>query len=96
MGFTADYVTGVWMGNDDNKSMKKVTGGGTPARAWKAMMSLIEAPLAARALVTDGGYTASTYPSGPNDDPLAEAGLRPPQNKDPAGFGQLLDNLLGN
>lgn len=95
LGFTADYVAGVWMGNDDNKSMKKVTGGSTPARAWRAMMADIEAPLQPRALITDGNYDRTTYPSG--DDPLAEAGLRPrSQNSDPAGFGQLIDNLLGN
>ena len=27
IGFTADYVVGVWMGNDDNKPLTGVTGG---------------------------------------------------------------------
>lgn len=39
VGFTPDLVTGVWMGNDDNKSMKKVTGGRLPAKIWKLFMS---------------------------------------------------------
>ncbi|OJX13008.1 MAG: hypothetical protein BGO77_00885 [Caedibacter sp. 37-49] len=39
VGFTPDLVTGVWMGNDDNKSMKKVTGGRLPAKIWKQFMS---------------------------------------------------------
>ena len=39
IGFTPDLVTGVWMGNDDNKSMKKVTGGRLPAKIWKQFMS---------------------------------------------------------
>lgn len=43
VGYTADYVAGVWVGNDDGKPMKKVTGGSIPADIWKAMM--IEAHL---------------------------------------------------
>lgn len=39
VGFTADYTTGVWMGNDDNKPMYKVTGGTLPTNAWKDFMS---------------------------------------------------------
>tara|TARA_R110002020_G_scaffold255539_4_gene469303 strand:- start:250 stop:2430 length:2181 start_codon:yes stop_codon:yes gene_type:complete len=38
VGYTANLVTGVWFGNDDGKPMKKVTGGGLPAEAWKAFM----------------------------------------------------------
>jgi penicillin-binding protein 1A len=73
MGFTADYVAGVWLGNDDNKSMKRVTGGGLPARIWKGMMSETEASLPFRPLPTDGLYAASGYTEA---DPLSEAGLR--------------------
>lgn len=39
VGFTPDLVTGIWMGNDDNKSMKKVTGGRLPAKIWKLFMA---------------------------------------------------------
>jgi penicillin-binding protein 1A len=38
-GFTADYTTVVWMGNDDNSSTKKVTGGSLPAALWRAYMA---------------------------------------------------------
>ncbi|OAN46599.1 carboxypeptidase [Paramagnetospirillum marisnigri] len=39
MGYTADYVAGVWLGNDDYRiEMKKVTGGGLPAQLWKQVM----------------------------------------------------------
>jgi penicillin-binding protein 1A len=38
MGFTADYVAGVWIGNDDGADMKKVTGGGLPAQIWHDVM----------------------------------------------------------
>ncbi len=39
VGYTADYVTGVWFGNDDGKPTKKVTGGSLPAKSWKEFMT---------------------------------------------------------
>lgn len=38
IGFTAEYTTGVWVGNDDNTPMKKITGGLLPVDAWKMYM----------------------------------------------------------
>ncbi len=38
LGFTADYVAGVWMGNDDNTPLTGVTGGGLPADIWREVM----------------------------------------------------------
>ncbi len=38
VGFTADYVTGVWMGYDDNTPLTGVTGGGLPAEIWREVM----------------------------------------------------------
>jgi penicillin-binding protein 1A len=34
IGLTADLVTGVWVGNDDNHAMNKVTGGSLPVDIW--------------------------------------------------------------
>src|SRR4029079_5028843 len=31
IGYTADLIAGVWLGNDDNSPMNKVTGGSPPA-----------------------------------------------------------------
>ena len=39
MGFTTDYVTGVWVGNDSGEGMKNVTGGGLPAHIWRDVMT---------------------------------------------------------
>lgn len=50
IGFTSDYVAGVWMGNDDNTPLKSVTGGSLPAEIWKAMMERIVAQDPAAAL----------------------------------------------
>ena len=38
IGYTADLVAGVWLGNDDNSPMNKVTGGSLPAQTWRHFM----------------------------------------------------------
>ena len=45
VGYTSNLTTGVWFGNDDGKSMKKVTGGGLPAKAWSQFMTAAHAGL---------------------------------------------------
>lgn len=50
IGFTADYVVGVWMGYDDNSKLKGVTGGGLPAEIWKETMLRINLDLPVRPL----------------------------------------------
>jgi penicillin-binding protein 1A len=38
IGYTPHLVTGVWLGNDDNSSMRKTTGGGLPVEIWSRFM----------------------------------------------------------
>jgi penicillin-binding protein 1A len=38
MGFSSELVVGIWAGNDNNKPMRRVTGGGLPALVWKDFM----------------------------------------------------------
>lgn len=38
VGFTTQMTTGVWLGNDDNSSMRKITGGLLPVDIWKSYM----------------------------------------------------------
>jgi len=38
VGYTAHYVAGVWIGNDDGSPMRKVTGGTLPAELWHDIM----------------------------------------------------------
>jgi membrane peptidoglycan carboxypeptidase len=40
VGFTPDMLAGVWVGNDDNRSMAHVTGGELPALIWKRFMTV--------------------------------------------------------
>ena len=50
IGFTADYVAGVWMGYDDNSPLTGVTGGGLPATIWQEVMTRVHDGLPARPL----------------------------------------------
>ncbi len=45
-GYTSNLTTGIWFGNDDGQSMKKVTGGGLPAKAWHDFMTAAHQGLA--------------------------------------------------
>ncbi|MBA4226739.1 MAG: penicillin-binding protein 1A [Hyphomonas sp.] len=40
VGFTAAYIGGVWVGNDDDSPMRRVTGGGLPAELWADIMKV--------------------------------------------------------
>jgi len=60
VGFTNELTTGVWFGNDDGKPMKKVTGGGLPAKAWKQFMvaahvGLVPSPIFGGGQIIDNG-----------------------------------------
>ncbi|KNG94716.1 transglycosylase domain-containing protein [Pseudaestuariivita atlantica] len=50
IGFTADYVAGVWMGYDDNTPLTGVTGGGLPAAIWRETMVRVHAGVPPRPL----------------------------------------------
>jgi penicillin-binding protein 1A len=50
VGFTTDYVTGVWMGNDNNSPTRGLTGGTLPAQIWKEAMLTAERNLPVRGL----------------------------------------------
>ncbi|HUB95433.1 MAG TPA: PBP1A family penicillin-binding protein [Stellaceae bacterium] len=53
VGYTADLVTGVWFGNDDDSPMRHVTGGTLPARTWKSFMVQATAGMPIRPLPLD-------------------------------------------
>lgn len=50
VGFTADYVVGVWMGYDNNTPLSGVTGGGLPAEIWREVMVRVNEGVPARPL----------------------------------------------
>ncbi len=63
IGFSADLVAGVWMGNDDESAMNEVTGGKLPAKLWRAFMVDAHAQRAPRALT----QSRARRTSGPAD-----------------------------
>lgn len=68
MGYTADLVGGVWLGNDDGAPMKKVTGGGLPAKLWHAIMMEAHQGLPPRDLPGLNGSPATTNELPPAPD----------------------------
>lgn len=46
IGYSGHYTAGVWIGNDDNSPMNRVTGGSMPAAIWKEVMSYAHEGLA--------------------------------------------------
>jgi penicillin-binding protein 1A len=57
LGFTGDYTTGVWLGNDDNHPMRKIVGGSLPAQLWHDYMVDAEAGKPERGLLSSGSST---------------------------------------
>ncbi len=57
IGYTAELVIGVWMGNDNGDPMKGVTGGGLPAKLFRAIATagLADLPPRQLALPASGG-----------------------------------------
>jgi len=45
VGYTSHYVAGVWIGRDNGKPMKGVTGGSLPAQIWRDIMENAHARL---------------------------------------------------
>jgi len=96
VGFTADYVASVWVGNDDSSPMKTVTGGSLPAAIWRAVMTTAEEGLKATPLdksepqapVEDSALDATiTEPGGTGDDETgnAQIGSAEQQQQDERG-----------
>lgn len=55
IGYTPNLACGVWVGNDDNQPMKKVTGGSLPAQIWNGFMREALAKTPPSTLPTDRG-----------------------------------------
>lgn len=67
IGYTADLTAGVWVGNDDNTPMKKVTGGGIPAGIWHNFMQAATTNMPARGLPTES-YDDTPLPWNPDEN----------------------------
>ena len=89
VGFTADYVAGVWMGYDDNTPMSGVTGGGLPAEIWHEVMVRVHDGVPPRPLPMIVPQPLAPPPTGTTPQPL------PPGYIDPnAGAATYTDPTL--
>jgi penicillin-binding protein 1A len=90
VGFTADLVCGVWIGNDNNAPMRKATGGTLPAHIFQAFMTDAEQGLPVRPLA---GTTmvASTEPPALDQAPSVPAD----EKSKPDTLQKLLNGLFG-
>lgn len=80
IGYTADRVGAVWVGNDNGSPMKQVTGGGLPARLWRDVMT-----------AAHDGIVAKDLPSAP-----ADSGTGKSVDTDDAGLWKSIQSLFGN
>jgi penicillin-binding protein 1A len=110
VGYTANLVTGVWLGNDDNSPTKKATGGGLPVEVWTRFMKAAHQGVAAVPLPASearGLFSSvaqiTSQASAPPAAPLpASSAVRPPPTRASvrpeaaSGLdGWLMDRLLG-
>jgi penicillin-binding protein 1A len=83
-GFTADYTTVVWMGNDDDSPMKRVAGGSLPAQLWRSFMSDAERDVPERNLKGGSGVVDQVIDNaGAVTDDVSRA------------FGDFIDSIVG-
>lgn len=91
VGFTSDYVTAVWIGNDNNAPMKQATGGGLPAHIFKAFMEDAETGLPVRPLTATPLLTAAATPT-PRAMAMDDA---PPGADKRDALDRIIDSLFG-
>ncbi|MFD1913228.1 transglycosylase domain-containing protein [Halodurantibacterium flavum] len=106
IGFTADYVAGVWMGYDDNTPLNGVTGGGLPAEIWREVMVRVheglpahplpldvpEPPVPLDVVVRQHSSGAAPAPVDPYRDPAT--GNYPAQAQQPQSLDNAIDQVL--
>jgi len=111
VGFTTNYVAGVWMGYDDNRPLTGVTGSGLPAEIWREVMVRVHEGLPVRELPMDAPRDAWAEAPQPGEmhvpwaelqDQLAQP--QPPQTQRPQepqldpvtnAINSVLDALFG-
>jgi len=108
IGYTAHLVTGVWLGNDDGTSTRKVTGGSLPVEIWSRFMRVAHQGVPVENLPSDpgGGFFTGVFsgnqPPPNGNTPTASAEPVPPAvvpsttGQQTTGTGGGLDGWLLN
>ncbi len=90
VGFTADLVCGVWLGNDNNAPMLKATGGTLPAHIFHAFMTDAEQNLPVRPLAGATLVASSEQPATDQTPAAPETAKAKPDT-----LQKLLNGLFG-
>ncbi|MBV9348703.1 MAG: penicillin-binding protein 1A [Pseudolabrys sp.] len=101
VGYTANLVTGVWLGNDDSSPTKKVTGGGLPVEIWSRFMREAHQGVASAELPGAGGgffSSLTNFASSAPPRPSAPVANTPPPDpgRDNSLDGWLINRLFGS
>jgi penicillin-binding protein 1A len=83
IGYTANLVTGVWLGNDDNSPTRKATGGGLPVEVWTRFMRSAHQGVAVAALPNsrqDGFFSNLIQATSQVSAPSTSTAAAPPAN----------------
>jgi penicillin-binding protein 1A len=103
VGYTANLIAGVWLGNDDSSPTRKMTGGGLPAEIWARFMKAAHRNIPVASLPGySGGFfapSAGTYAPAPSRVPPPATVDHRPQGPVRPESGTmdswLLDRLFG-
>ncbi|HEY6754607.1 MAG TPA: PBP1A family penicillin-binding protein [Pseudolabrys sp.] len=101
IGYTAHLVTGVWLGNDDGRPTKHVTGGSLPAEIWSRVMRGAHqgVPVASLPGASTGNLFSGLFGSGSRPTPPAPVQPIAASGAATTGSGGLdgwlLNNLFG-
>jgi len=79
VGYTGNFVCGVWYGNDDYSPLNRMTGGSLPAQTWHEIMAYAHQGIELKQIAGVGPNAASTGPilekEGRGDAPIRPAML---------------------
>ena len=105
VGYTARYVTAVWLGNDDSSPTKKASGANLPAEIWSRYMKVAHQGIPVAELPGGGRAPGFGFPfpqgGQPDDLPPAVVGSIPqqapqPQQQEPMTLDRwFVDTFLG-
>jgi penicillin-binding protein 1A len=77
VGYTGNFVCGVWYGNDDYKPLNRMTGGSLPAQTWHQIMAYAHQGIELKQVAGFGQNPATVGPPILERDGKGHAPIRP-------------------
>ena len=91
VGYTGNYVCGVWFGNDDYAPTNRMTGGSLPAMTWRQIMAYAHQGIEVKNIP---GVPAGPTPAAPQVASASAAGERACGSVPPCSRRRSIDVLL--